>query len=168
MTSTVSALEALDTLGAHPSTAVNTAAASAFLDSCAEGPYFRPVPGATANLRSTCQGLRAQALLGAPLDRHQVAAVLGRHAVAGGGFGAADNRVPDLLSTYQAALTADQFQLPIDRSGMTRLLDRLAIGDGYAWTPMAPGAGGPLARASGRMLVHWLSGRRPQLPPLNL
>ncbi|MFE0683822.1 prenyltransferase/squalene oxidase repeat-containing protein [Streptomyces sp. NPDC058961] len=130
---------------------------------------YANVPGGRPTLRSTLQALRAlwRAAAGADVDR--VAETLARHRVRGGGWANEDNRIPDLLSTYEAVLTADTFGLDWDIDHLTRFVDRVRTADrGFAWTPLMPTSGGPLADCLGRRLELRLSPSRHPLPPLAL
>lgn len=167
MVSTCSAAEIL-----HRSGGEHTAALRGIADYVAgcrtEPGQYANVPGGPATLRSTLQALRAlRRATGAESDH--VGEALARHRVRGGGYANENNRVPDLLSTYEAVLTADAFALECDAEHLTRFLNsvRTAHG-GFAWTPLMPTSGGPLADCLGRLLERRLSPDHHPLPPLAL
>jgi hypothetical protein len=126
------------------------------------------LPGTEPTLR---QGLQAQRILhalgeGSP---QAVAALLDRHRVRGGGWANTGARLPDLLSTYEAVATADLYELPVDTAHLSRFTDRVSSDDGgTAWSPLAPGSGGPLADALGSLLRRRAAGTLGVLPDLVL
>jgi prenyltransferase beta subunit len=150
--STVSALEIDRLVGGSP---IDRVAASGFIERCRTAEGYGNVPGAkAAALRPTLQALRARRLLGDG-DAGAVTAALERHRVAGGGWANEGDRLSDLLTTYEAVLCADRHDIAVDRTHAARLTARLAVGGGAAWTPLAAGDGGPLARC-----LHALLERR--------
>ncbi len=146
-------------------------AAAGFLDTC-RGPAEAPaaygnVPGADATLRAGLQAQRALALLGRD-TAEAVRVLLDRHRVRGGGFANEGNRMPDLLSTYEAVLAADRTGLPVDTGHVGAFLHRVRDAGATAWTPMAPGSGGPLADCLGTLLARRLGDAPGTLPALAL
>lgn len=147
-----------------------------FLDGCQdEGPDgdegYAHVPGGAVTLRSTLQALRARRALGEGGRAPQVGEALERHRVPGGGYANEGNRMPDLLTTYEAVLTADRHGTDGDSGDfrhVVRLLDRLETASGTAWTPLAPSGGGPLADALAQLLRRRLSSSGAPLPALTL
>jgi hypothetical protein len=94
--------------------------------------------------------------------------LLARHEVRGGGFADSGNRIPDLLSTYEAVVTAARFGLPLDRDRLRVFADRVGGPNGTSWSPLAPDDGGPLARCLGALLGRWLTDRGAPPPALTL
>ncbi|WP_333767265.1 prenyltransferase/squalene oxidase repeat-containing protein [Streptomyces sp. IBSBF 2435] len=138
--------------------------------SCETAPgRYANVPGGRDTLRATLQGLRALRRAAAGADSARVRDALDRHRVRGGGYANEGNRVPDLLSTYEAVLAADAFGLGWDPGHLTRFLDSVRTADaGFAWTPLTSAGGGPLADCLGRRLEMRLSPAQDALPPLAL
>lgn len=167
MVSTVSAVEILRLLGISPLRGVGAARLLSFVRSCAHGAGHANVPGAAPTLRA---GLQAQRLLAAVGQRAAPAAsaLLATHRVRGGGWANEGDRMPDLLSTYEAVLTADRLGLPVDDAHVARFLISADRGAGTAWTPLAPAGGGPLADCLGDLLRARLAGGPRALPALVL
>ncbi|GAA1925706.1 hypothetical protein GCM10009837_58830 [Streptomyces durmitorensis] len=140
-----------------------------YVATCETAPgQYANVPGGRPTLRATLQALRAlHGAIGA--DGAHVGDALARHRVRGGGFANEGNRVPDLLSTYEAVLAADAFGLQWDAGHLTKFLDSVRTVDaGFAWTPLMATSGGPLADCLGRRLELRLSPEQHALPPLAL
>ncbi|KNB50247.1 prenyltransferase/squalene oxidase repeat-containing protein [Streptomyces caatingaensis] len=172
MVSTAAALEIVTLLGATVGEVVDAGAATAFLDSCRRpdenGLAHGNVPGATATLRAGLQAHRALRLLGRDTSG-ATASLLARHRVRGGGFANEGNRVPDLLSSYEAVLAADRAGLPVDTGHTAAFLARVGTPEGgTAWSPLAPGSGGPLADCLGTLLARRLDEPKAALPALAL
>jgi hypothetical protein len=167
MVSTCAGAEILSLTGGDP--AVWAAGIAAFVSSCHVAPgQYANVPGGRPTLRATLQALRTLRRVG-DADAVPVSHALARHRVRGGGFANEGSRLPDLLSTYEATLTADMFGLDVDLGHIARFLDSVrAGGGGFAWTPLMKVSGGPLADCLGRRLEMRLSTRRPALPPLTI
>lgn len=138
-----------------------------YVASCQTEPdAFSNVPGGEPTLRATLQALRIQNALGRETCR-SVESALERHRVRGGGFANEGHRLPDLLTTYEAVLTADRLMLPIDSDHITRFLNSIHSGNcNYGWTPLAPGSGGPLADCFGSQLARRVNQSDHPLPPL--
>lgn len=168
MVSTCAAAEILHRTGGT-SGAAGLRDVAGFVADCATAPgEYANVPGGRAALRSTLQALRALNRAGGADSAH-VGDALARHRVRGGGFANEGNRVPDLLSTYEAVLAADTFGLQWDAGHLTKFLDSVRAPDnGFAWTPLMATSGGPLADCLGRRLELRLSPERQALPPLTL
>lgn len=167
MVSTCAAAEILRSTAGASAAALRGIAG--FVASCETEPgRYANVPGGRPTLRATLQGLRAlHRATGA--DGTRVGEALARHRVRGGGFANEGNRVPDLLSTYEAVLTADVFGLAWDPGHLAAFLDSVRTADaGFAWTPLMATSGGPLADCLGRRLEMRLSSERHALPPLAL
>ncbi|MFF5445544.1 prenyltransferase/squalene oxidase repeat-containing protein [Streptomyces sp. NPDC012888] len=159
LVSTSSAVETLRLLGADPAAVLDPASLLGFTESCAAsgegdgdgcGDAYGPVPGAPAGLRATLQAHRVLAAAGRPVPA--VAPVLERHRVRGGGFADRGNRLPDLLSTYEAVVAAERAGLPLDTAHLEVFLKAVDRPDGTAWTPLSPSGGGPLAAVLGVLL----------------
>ncbi|MEU4488835.1 prenyltransferase/squalene oxidase repeat-containing protein [Streptomyces purpurascens] len=177
LVSTAAAVETATLLGGPDGLGLDLAGVLAFVDSCrtAEGEPFAHgnVPGAEPGLRPALQAQRVRLLLGpglAPPDeaREAVGVLLARHRVRGGGYAGEGNRVPDLLSTYEAVLAADRAGLALDTGHVSAFTDRVRGTDGTAWSPLAPGGGGPLADCLGTLLARRLAADPGALPALAL
>lgn len=168
--STSSALEILH-LTATDAAVVDHSRLAGFLDSCrnlgAVAAYAN-VPGGTPTLRSTAQSLRARQAMGGH-EPGQARLVLEDHLVPGGGFANEGRRFPDLLSTFEATLTADRHGLDVDHDHLRRFLDRVATPAGSAWTPLSGADGGPLAACLAQLLRRRIASPFPDpLPALAL
>ncbi|WP_444960309.1 prenyltransferase/squalene oxidase repeat-containing protein [Nocardiopsis sp. M1B1] len=144
MVSSAAAVEIHRLAGADGPTPFSSSALAAFVDQCASGDGYANVPRARPALRP---GLHALRILNA-LDRADpftADALLARHRVRGGGWANEGNRVPDLLSTYEAVVTADLHRLDVEPAHLTAYLDRTASPAGAAWSPLAPATEDPLA-----------------------
>ncbi|MGW5847600.1 prenyltransferase/squalene oxidase repeat-containing protein [Streptomyces sp. NPDC055254] len=153
LVSTASAVETLRLLGTPVSRALDVRALVRFTASCARpGGRFGHVPGAPASLRSTLQAHRVLAAAGAPVPVAETASALESHRVRGGGFANEGNRLPDLLSTYEALVALGRANLPVDTGHLGSFLKAVDRPDGTAWSPLAPTGGGPLAALLGTLL----------------
>jgi len=167
LVSTAAAVAAVALLGRRLESTVDTHRLARFVQSCATGDGYATVPGATPTLRAGAQALRIRAALHDP-DSAALADLLERHRVPGGGFANEGNRVPDLLSTYEAVLAADTYHLPVDTAAIGRFLDRVTTGAETAWTPLGPPTGGALAHCLATLLRARLTDPTRKLPPLTL
>ncbi|MEU1941243.1 prenyltransferase/squalene oxidase repeat-containing protein [Streptomyces sp. NPDC059474] len=168
MVSTCAATEILHRTGGD-SVAARLRGIAEFVSTCETAPgQYANVPGGRPTLRATLQGLRVlRHVVGA--DGVHLGNALARHRVRGGGFANEGNRVPDLLSTYEAVLAADAFGIEWDAEHLRRFLDSVGTADaGFAWTPLMATSGGPLADCLGRRLELRLSPECLALPPLAL
>ncbi|MGW3891953.1 prenyltransferase/squalene oxidase repeat-containing protein [Micromonospora chokoriensis] len=157
MVSTTSAIDILDQLGRSPAE-IDTARLARFIDSCGHG----PVPGATPTCSATAQAARVWHALGATEQAEGAARAVEAYASRLGGYSAGTRGVPDLASTYQAALTRDRLGVAPDPA-LRRFVDKIRLPDGeYAWSPLSRTGGGPLATALGSCLDRGV------FPPLNL
>ncbi|MBZ4322015.1 prenyltransferase/squalene oxidase repeat-containing protein [Streptomyces huiliensis] len=173
LVSTAAAVEIAALTGAAGG--IDAARAVAFIGSCraADGTpgACGNVPGAPPSLRAGLQAQRALLVLGGQTDaqaRAAVDALLARHRVRGGGFANEGDRMPDLLSAYEAVLAADRVGLPVDTGHLHAFLDRVHGPSGTRWTPLAPGSGGPLADCLGTLLARRLDDAGAVLPALAL
>lgn len=167
LVSTAAAVECVRLLDQPLATVVDIDALGRFLDQCAGDAGYGNVPGATPTLRAGLQALRVSRDIGCP-DRPAVWALLDGHRVVGGGYANEGNRLPDLLSSYEAVVTADRYGIDIDPDHVTRFLRRVGTPTGTAWSPLAPTGGGPLADALGSLLRGRTEGDIDQLPALTL
>jgi hypothetical protein len=172
LVSTASAVEVARLLGPAGTPWVNRDGLAAFVRQCdrstAEGGFaYGNVPGAPPTLRGGLHAARVLAHLGR-LDGRPVAGLLERHRVRGGGWANQGNRLPDLLSTYEAVGTADRFGIPVDGRGVDAFLTRTATPDGGSWSPLAPVDGDPLAGCLHRLLRRRCANPSFELPALSL
>lgn len=138
-----------------------------FVVQCAHDSRHSTFPGGQPTARAGLQALRIRGTLEA-WDSAQVATLLERHVVAGGGFADTGNRIPDLLTTYEAVVTADRCGLELDTTGLSALLARIHGESGTAWTPLGPPIGGALAEALATLLQRRLGDPSVSLPALTL
>ncbi|MFF8653748.1 prenyltransferase/squalene oxidase repeat-containing protein [Streptomyces huasconensis] len=167
MVSTAAAAEILHWTGG--SSAASLRGIAEYVATCETAPgQYANVPGGRPTLRAALQALRAlHRTVGA--DGARVGDALARHRVRGGGYANEGNRVPDLLSSYEAAVAADTFGLDWDAGHLMTFLDSVRTADGgFAWTPLMATSGGPLADCLGRRLELRLSPGQHGLPPLAL
>ncbi|WP_431776783.1 prenyltransferase/squalene oxidase repeat-containing protein [Streptomyces cucumeris] len=167
MVSTCAAAEMLHHTGG--SSAAPLRGVAAYVATCETAPgQYANVPGGRSTLRATLQAHRALHRAGT-VDGAPVVDALARHRVRGGGFANEGNRVPDLLSTYEAVLAADAFGLAWDTGHLAKFLGSVrTVDDGFAWTPLMATSGGPLADCLGRRLELRLTSDQHALPPLAL
>ncbi|MFJ4101382.1 prenyltransferase/squalene oxidase repeat-containing protein [Amycolatopsis japonica] len=167
LVSTAAAVEALRLLGIPVSEVLDTTRLAEFVLGCRDEQGHRHVPGAPPTLRAGLQALRIREQLG-QATTGELAALLERHRVSSGGFANVGSRMPDLLSTYEAVVTADRQGIFVDFARLTVFLDRLVRPEGIGWTPLAPTGGGALAGCLGSLLRERIEGRRADLPALTL
>ncbi|QPP07358.1 prenyltransferase [Streptomyces bathyalis] len=166
--STAAAVGVVRHLGAAVPELLDAAALRAFVSRCL-GPdeCTAALPGTEPTLRQGLQAQRIRHALGEG-SPHAVTSLLDRHRVRGGGWANTGARLPDLLSTYEAVATADLYGLPLDAEHLRRFTDRVHSDGGTAWSPLAPGSGGPLADALGSLLRRRVDGALRALPDLAL
>lgn len=167
LVSTSAAVAVAELLGLPLRSLVDIARMATFVRACATGDGYANVPGANATLRAGSQALRIRAALG-DRDRAATATLLKRHRVRGGGFANEGNRIPDLLSTYEAVLTADVHGISVDAGHVRQFVTRVSTPAGTAWTPLAPLTGGALAAGLAALLRARLDDPARTLPPLTL
>ena len=85
-----------------------------------------------------------------------------------GGFANFGQRIPDLLSTYQAVAFGAAQGLPVDRAHLQFFLDKVRSGQGHAWSPLYLEGHDALSDCLGRLLQAFAEGRRQHLPNLQL
>ena len=163
MVSTASAVAAAAACGAD----LDHAGLARFLRSCREGDAYAHTPGDRPTLRSTLQAHRVRHALGDP-DAAAVDAVLHAHRVRGGGYANEGNRMPDLLSTYEAVLAADLHGVAIDPEHVLRFVERVSTADQATWTPLAPLGDDPLARCLAALLRERFGDTAAALPAVVL
>lgn len=179
MVSTAAAVETAALLGGPDGLGLDLAGVLSFVGSC-RVPHGEPyaygnVPGGEPGLRPALQAQRVRMFLGpgpgltAPGEPGEaVGTLLARHRVRGGGYANEGHRVPDLLSTYEAVLAADRAGLTLDTAHLRAFTDRVRGAEGTAWSPLAPGSGGPLADCLGTLLARRLAADPGVLPALAL
>lgn len=174
LVSTAAAVEICAMLGRPAASVLRAEVLGRFTDRCerpadeGEGePGHGNVPGAAPGLRPGLQAQRVLAAIGRD-DPGAVAALLHRHRVRGGGWANQGRRMPDLLSTYEAVVTADRYRIPVDAGHLRAFLDRITVGPGVAWTPLAPSGGDPLAACLHSLLRGRLADPARELPALTL
>ncbi|MFE7132314.1 prenyltransferase/squalene oxidase repeat-containing protein [Streptomyces sp. NPDC057638] len=151
LVSTASAVETLRLLAIPVTAALDVPALLRFTASCARPDgHYAAVPGAPPSLRATLQAHRVLVAAGERSPKPEL--VLDQHRVRGGGFANEGHRLPDLLSTYDAVVAHERADLAVDRAHLARFLTAVDRPDGTAWTPLAPGGGGPLATLLGTLL----------------
>jgi len=164
LVSTASAVEIAAVAGLPMST-VDSGGVLQFLDTCrADGGYRPAQPTVTA----TAQAVRTLALLGAVDRAVDLLPLIDVAASPLGGYAAAPRGVPDLASTYQAVLTRQALERPVDREALRRFLAKVRAGDGYSWSPLSRTPAGPLAHCLGVRLDRLAAGDTAPLPRLNL
>ncbi|RPF20746.1 prenyltransferase/squalene oxidase repeat-containing protein [Myceligenerans xiligouense] len=171
MVSTAAAVEAATLLGGTDRTPLDTDGLLAFVDECrvtgeAEAEAWANSPASLPSLRAGLQAQRVLHACGRPAP-DAARTLLDRHRVRGGGWANQGNRVPDLLSTYEAVATADRLGIPVEPDHLRPFLDRTGGAHGVAWSPLAPLGDDPLARCLHGLLRARLSGAR-RLPALTL
>ncbi|KFU78733.1 hypothetical protein SAMN04489729_0194 [Amycolatopsis lurida] len=167
LVSTAAAVETLRLLGIPVAEVLSAERLAEFVLGCRDEQGYRHVPGALPTLRAGLQASRVLEQLGRTAPG-ELAGLLDRHRVRSGGFANEGSRMPDLLSTYEAVVTADRQRLPVDFTRLNVFLDRLTRPDGTGWTPLAPTGGGVLADCLGALLRERSAGRRADLPALTL
>jgi hypothetical protein len=174
LVSTSAAVDTAVVAELDPCDVLNGPALLRFLESCrADGSDLRTggycdIPGGTVTLAATAQAARVATALGRPAEGAALALSLSRWASPLGGYSAVPRGVPDLASTYQAVLTCHLHHLPWDTAMVDRLLRRLEVDGGYAWSPLSRHPGGPLATCLGRLLSGLVAGDHRPLPRLSL
>ena len=167
LVSTASAVEIMRTT--HQTDALDLQGLIAFTQACrgAEAGEYGNVPGGAPTARSALHAVRVFDAARGTSDVRAVD-VLERHRVPGGGWANTGRRMPDLLTTYEAVVTADRFGIEVDRGHLRRFLDRTASGAEAAWSPLAPPGSDPLAIGLHRLLRRRLARDSFILPPVSL
>lgn len=142
--------------------------AEEFFESCRfDEQLFRNVPGGKPSLRSTLQTYRALNRLGCNINSHLISNILDQYKVKGGGFANEGNRFPDLLSTYEAILTSDTFNIDIDYSHLKKFIDSIKLDSHrFSWSPIVKIEGGKIANCFGKNLDLRCIKVRLSIPPI--
>lgn len=168
LVSTASAVEVAVVADLDPAAILDSPAVLRFVARCRAGSGYASSPGGEPTLAATAQAARTLLALGETADGLALAQTISTWVSPLGGFSASPRAVPDLLSTYQAVLTLQQFGLACSDAAVARLLRRLQVEGGYAWSPLSHRAGGPLATALGRLLAAAVDADPTPLPRLSL
>ena len=167
LVSAASAVEILGLTGARD--ALDRDRLVDFVHACA-GPghaEYGNVPGAAPTARSAFHALRVMDVAGRA-DRGDVVDVLERHGVRGGGWANEGRRMPDLLTTYEAVMTADRFGIDVETDRLDAFLERTSSGGRAAWSPLAPPTDEPMAATLHELLRRRASRTVHPLPALSL
>lgn len=165
LVSTASAVAILQQLGNNAG--VDLVALEAFVASCAQQGGHAAYPRGQASLRASLQALICLHHVGWDV-REQANELLVAHKVRQGGFANLGQRIPDLLSTYQAVAFGAAQGLPVDRVHLQFFLDKVRSGQGHAWSPLYLEGHDALSDCLGRLLQAFAEGRRQHLPNLQL
>ncbi|MBK0870247.1 prenyltransferase [Saccharopolyspora sp. HNM0986] len=169
LVSTSSAVGILEVLDVPVADVLDVGRLAGFVVTCGDSPAsgYGNVPGAAPTLRAGLQAHRVLRYLGRG-SFEGVVALLERHRVRSGGFANEGNRMPDLLSSYEAVATADAYGIVIEAAQLEGFLGRVRTQEGTAWTPLAPAGGGPLADCLAELLDRRFTGHLQCLPALTL
>lgn len=168
MVSTASAVSIITRLGR--SDGVDCEQLERFVRRCAitqEPLAFANFPGGAATFRSSVQALKCLRYL-SHTDNEGMMALLRRHKVKQGGFANIGNRIPDLLSTYEAMAASCDFGLEVDRAHALYFLENVETEGGYAWSPMYREGHDALSTCLGSLVGQWFKGHLSVLPNLYL
>ncbi|NIF30116.1 prenyltransferase [Pantoea sp. Tr-811] len=165
MVSTASAVSILRQLG--DASGVDLKALEGYVSSCRQAQGYASFPGGDSSLRAGLQALSCLAHVGHDV-REAAAQLLAAHKVRQGGFANQGQRIPDLLSTYQAVALASDLGLPVDLAHLGVFLDKVHSEAGHAWSPLFLQGVDALSACLGRLLQAFASGQRQQLPSLQL
>jgi len=165
MVSTASAVSILRQLG--DASGVDLVAIETYLASCRQAQGYASFPRGETSLRAGLQALGCLAYLGHHVAE-AAAQLLAAHTVRQGGFANQGQRIPDLLSTYQAVALAADLGLPVDMAHLSFFLDKVRSDAGHAWSPLFLQGVDALSTCLGRLLEAFANGQRQQLPSLQL
>ncbi|MFJ4156118.1 prenyltransferase/squalene oxidase repeat-containing protein [Pseudomonas sp. NPDC089752] len=165
MMSTASAVSILRQLG--DASGVDLAAIEAYVKSCRQAQGHASFPRGETSLRAGLQALACLAYIGHDVTEAAVQ-LLATHKVRQGGFANQGQRIPDLLSTYQALAMAADLGLPVDMAHLRFFLDKVRSEAGHAWSPLFLQGVDALSACLGRLLEAFAQGQRQQLPSLQL
>lgn len=165
MVSTASAVSILRQL--NDDCAVDLAGIERYVASCRQAQGYASFPRGETSLRAGLQALSCLAYIGHPVDQ-ATAELLAAHKVRQGGFANQGQRIPDLLSTYQAIALAADLGLPLDLPHLRFFLDKVRGEAGHAWSPLFLQGVDALSICLGRLLEDVSAGRRQRLPSLQL
>ncbi|EPO7629443.1 TPA: hypothetical protein MD708_004112 [Citrobacter freundii] len=167
--STASAVSILQRLG--DSSGVDLGSVERFVASCQRGDgdqlAYAAYPRGQVSLRAGLQALGCLAYVGHDV-KHEAARLLSSHKVRQGGFANRGQRIPDLLSTYQAVTLAFALDLPVDEEHLRYFLEKVETKQGFAWSPLYLEGQDALSACLGRLLQAFVNGVLKQLPNLHL
>ncbi|WP_328290554.1 prenyltransferase/squalene oxidase repeat-containing protein [Nocardia aurantiaca] len=168
LVSTAAAVEIAVSLSEPIGSVIDIAALAGFVGECrTSAGEYGSAPGSQASARAGLQASRIFLALG-DSRAGDAERLLQTHRVRGGGWANDGNRVPDLLSTYEAVVTADRLGIALDTEHVHRFVDRISAASGFRWSPLAANSGGALAHCLGSLLRKRLSDRTARLPALTL
>ena len=165
MVSTASAVSILRQLGDN--SGVDLAAIETYVASCRQVQGHAAFPRGETSLRAGLQALGCLAYIGHDVTQ-AAAELLAAHKVRQGGYANHGQRIPDLLSTYQAVALAADFGLPVDLAHLRFFLDKVRGAAGHAWSPLFLPGVDALSSCLGRLLEAFADGQRQRLPNLQL
>lgn len=165
MVSTASAVSIVRQLGGE--CGVSLTAIERYVASCRQAQGYASFPRAETSLRAGLQALSCLAYIGHDVAR-QATELLAAHKVRQGGFANQGQRIPDLLSTYQAVALAADLGLPADLPHLRFFLGKVRSAAGHAWSPLFLQGVDPLSSCLGRLLEAFAEGQRQHLPSLQL
>ena len=165
MVSTASAVSILRQLG--DDSGVDLAAIETYVASCRQVQGHAAFPRGETSLRAGLQALGCLAYIGHDVTQ-AAAELLAAHKVRQGGYANHGQRIPDLLSTYQAVALAADFGLPVDLPHLRFFLDKVRGAAGHAWSPLFLPGVDALSSCLGRLLEAFADGQRQRLPNLQL
>ena len=165
LVSTASAVAILQQLGNNAG--VDLVELEAFVASCCQQGRHAVYPRGQATLRASLQALICLRHVGRDI-RAQASDLLAAHKVRQGGFANQGQRIPDLLSTYQAVALAAALGLPVDLAHLRFFLDKVRSGPGYAWSPLYLQGHDALSGCLGLLLQAFSDGNCLRLPYLQL
>ena len=165
MVSTASAVSILRQLGDN--SGVDLAAIETYVSSCRQVQGHAAFPRGETSLRAGLQALGCLAYIGHDVTQ-AAAELLAAHKVRQGGYANHGQRIPDLLSTYQAVALAADFGLPVDLPHLRFFLDKVRGAAGHAWSPLFLPGVDALSSCLGRLLEAFADGQRQRLPNLQL
>ncbi|MDZ3991803.1 prenyltransferase/squalene oxidase repeat-containing protein [Pseudomonas sp. Teo4] len=165
MVSTASAVALLRQLNDHAG--VDLAQLEAFVASCRQPQGHAAYPRGQATLRASLQALGCLAFIGHDV-RQKTEQLFTAHKVPQGGFANQGQRIPDLLSTYQALALACDLDIEPDLEHLRFFLGKVRSGQGYAWSPLYLPGQDALSTCLGQLLDAFAEGKRLCLPSLYL
>ncbi|CAM3589215.1 Prenyltransferase [Pseudomonas reidholzensis] len=165
LVSTASAVAILEHLGDSAGVALDSL--QGFVASCRRDDGYAAYPRGQASLRSGLQALACLAYLGHEVKTH-ASRLLAAHKVRQGGFANQGQRIPDLLSTYQAVALSRSLDLPVETAHLRFFLDKVGTGQGFAWSPLYLEGQDAMSACLGRLLLAWVDDPRAPLPNLYL
>ncbi|WP_449432998.1 prenyltransferase/squalene oxidase repeat-containing protein [Pseudomonas putida] len=165
MVSSASAAAVLRQLG--DDAGVDLAGLEAFVGSCRQPGGYAAFPRGQTSLRASLQAFSCLSHIGHDV-RQQAVQRLAAHKVRQGGFANQGQRIPDLLTTYQAVALAVDLGLPVDVPHLSYFLDKVRSGQGHAWSPLYLQGHDALSACLGRLLQAYAAGERQHLPNLPL